>query len=375
MAAVMTQNATTTATLTVVLKQNDALTFLLQQPNELIGEVVQWLDIKDLLNLRRTCRSLHELIHSHEESICARYRRTLGREHAVFDLPDRVFIRRNDLTYYIELQHRYESMRLLSLTLAEHVSAGLRQSSPQLGKEDEDAWRQRKGRKLHKAIFPWLFALNSFFECLGSVFAVGEESFASLDNETYLALRDVYDLDQQQLIENSSAYQHQAIDEMSSVFSVLKGVMRAKKLSLNSKSHKYPFASVKRMLLQFGLMPLGSFVRPEIDDAERRILLVSVNERTMTARAFVDHRADMTSIHHLDTERLTQTTLHSFRRLDVRNSFMDRQDIWSRASIAVMQREGMTDLLSPEPEKWLREHMAESNDINFDMGSWATPVG
>ncbi len=358
-------------------KHTDVLAYLLEQPNELIAEVVQWLDLKDLLSLRITSRKLHELVHGHEEGICAGYCRRLRQEHHALQLPTRIHGLTNDLLFHIELQHRYEPIRQLSLTLSDHIAMKMRLRSPLPEKVGEGPWRVRKRLKLHYNLFPWLFAFNSFLECLKQVFIKGDEAFSCLDDDTYLSMHNIYDLDQQQIIEDLQPDDEETIGHITTAFAILLGVAAAKKLSLNSKSPKYPFASIKRIMIYRGVVPLDGILSQFItDDSKRQKAIIAASERVMNVggRKTVTYRKPpLRSIRHLDTQRLQASDAPSSRRIDVRNWFVDRQDVWYKAAFAVVQRKGLTQDFPPNNADWIRSMLAEEDDPEFDVGDWNKP--
>ena len=357
-------------------RHTDVLAYLLEQPNELIAEVVQWLDLKDLLNLRVTSRKLHQLVHSHEEGICARYCRRLRQEHHALQLPAKIHGLTNDLLFYIELQHRCEPIRQLSLTLSDHIAMRLLIRSALPEKEAEGTWRVRKRLRLHQNLFPWLFAFNNFLECLKHVFIEGDEALSGLDDDTYLSMHDIYYLDQQQIIESLQPCDEETISNITAAFAILLGVAAAKNLSLSSKSPKYPFASIKGIMMFRGLMPFEAILSRFADDSKRRKELIAASERVGHGggRKAVSYRRPLLrSICHLDTERPQAFGTQSSRRIDVRNWFIDRQEVWMRASFAVAQRKGLTRELPPDTDQWIRDMLAEDDDPVFDVGFWSKP--
>lgn len=151
---------------------------LLLQPPEVISEVLQWLDLKDLLSLRISNRKLHALIHYHEKSICARFCSRLRRQDSVLQLPAKIHGLTNDLLFYIELQRRYSAIRDLASLLANHVVSRIQIQQADCEKHDMEQWRMKKIMKLRQHLFPALFLLNNFLECLYAVYISGEETFA-----------------------------------------------------------------------------------------------------------------------------------------------------------------------------------------------------
>ncbi|RMD41110.1 hypothetical protein DV735_g4029, partial [Chaetothyriales sp. CBS 134920] len=359
----------------VQIRRADILTFLLEQPHELIGEVVVLLDLKDLLNLRITSRRLHQLVHSHEQAICARYYSRIRHRHAAgLQLPTALRGLPNDLTSYIELRRRYEPIHQLSLAFSHHIAMKLRLKTRFPTKEAECRWRERKSLRLHRQLFPGLFALNSFLESLRTVFIRGEHDFASLSNKEYLCLQGVYDFDQQHIIEEVYSWSRENIVNITTAFQVFIGIAAANRLSLASKAPRYPFASVKRILIFCGLMPFQTILCCTSQHTTNQTKeLISASERvghSDGARPVVDPKSRLPSIHHLDTHRLEPPIEQSSRGVTVRNVFVDSQDLWTSAACAVAQRKGARRGFPPNIDDWLWRKLKEADDPSFALGAW-----
>ena len=355
----------------------EVLSHLLDQPPEIVGEVLQWLGLTDLLSLRITNRRLHFLVHNHEKSICARFVRRLQRQNSALQLPIKIHGLANDLLFYIELQRRYSAIHELSVLLSRHVISKIKIRHPAPEKPDDQEWRERKVSRLQQRLFPALFLFTNFLECLHSVYMSGEEAFADWDDDMLLSLHDVYDLDQQRIIEDFSPCNKETIKNVTAASAVLLGVAKSQKLSLSSKSLKYPFASLKRILISTGLLSVSKILSPGHSDTERRNRLIEVNEAVwgLKGRRPVEYRGlRLQSIHHLETERIqcvgTPPTNRSYR---TKNWFVDRQDVWTKAAFAVFQRLGSTDAFPPDTDAWIRRSIAEAYDPVYDLIDWRAP--
>ena len=358
-------------------RPEEVLSHLLDQPAEVVGEVLQWLGLRDLLNLRITNRRLHQLVHHHERSICGRFARRLQRQNKALQLPIKIHGLTNDLLFYIELQRRYSAIQELSALLSNHIIWRITIRHPAPEKADDQAWRERKISRLHQRLFPALFLFNNFLECLYSVYLEGEEAFADWDDDMLLGLHDVYDIDQQRIIEDFSPCNEDTIKNVTAASSILLGVAKSRKLSLASKSPKYPFASLKRILLSAGLMPIPRILNPTNKDAEGRTRLIEASETIWQARRRkpVEYMGPrLRSIHHLETERVQYFgDLRTNRCQKGRNWFVDRQDVWTKAAFAVFQRLGSTGSFPPDTDAWIRHSIAEAYDPVYDLGDWKSP--
>ncbi|RMZ88052.1 hypothetical protein DV736_g4715, partial [Chaetothyriales sp. CBS 134916] len=244
-------------------------------------------------------------------------------------------------------------------------------------KEAEHCWRERKRLHLHRQLFPWLFALNGFLESLRIVFIQGDQDFASLSDKAYLALKDVYDLDQQHIIESVYSWSDESIVNITVALEVFIGIAAAKRLSLESKAPKHPFSSVKKILIFRGLMPFKEILcRFSHDASSQREELIVASERLMHGggpRRIVDLKPPLPSIHHLHPARLEAPTEQSSRGVVVRNAFVDKQDLWYKAANAVVQRKGVRRGFPPNTDEWLRKVLKETDDPPFNLSAWTKP--
>jgi hypothetical protein len=352
-----------------------AFSRLLNQPPELVGGMLQWLEVPDLLSLRLTSRTFHNLVHDHETSICGRYCRQVQREHRAFQLPPTVYAPRKDLLHYIDLHRRYSAISILADRISNHVVRHIEIQRPKLDKAQEELWRSKKVTKLRAELFPALFLYNSFLECLYAVHLRGEDEFSTWDADEILSLIDVYNLDQQRIIANLDA---QTIKNVSAAASIFFGKLRWHRVSVSMRSHTYPFATVKRILLASGILPFVDIMARGSTDNDMRNKLVEASDKIWhgTGRTPVVHQwGSLDSIHHLRTDRLHQTISNSpFANHKVQNRFIERQDIFNMAAFAVLQRLDASATSLPDPNQWLRRVIAEPGDPTFVLGKWNSPA-
>jgi hypothetical protein len=353
------------------------LAVLIRQPTEIIGEVLQWLELKHLLILRIADRRFHNLIHRHEQSICARFCGRLRRQNRALQLPVKIHGLTNDLLFYVELQRRYLIIRELSLLLCTKIVSKIRTHHPNADETMMAEWRSRKRSMLNSRLFPSLFILNNFLECLRPVFMHGEEAFALWDEDLLLALHDVYDLDQQRIIEDLKPCDESTIRDVTAAFMILCGVAKSKKLSLSSKSPKYPFCSLKKILVYSGVQPLLRILEETAGDEPPRNKLIQAGENLWQeqGRKAVQHNGPMLrSIYHLETDRIPSVANLTVNRCHrPKNWFIDRQDVWSKAAFAVVQRLGSTESFPPDANEWVRYTIAEAYDSAYVIDDWNAP--
>jgi hypothetical protein len=353
------------------------LVVLIRQPTEIIGEVLQWLELKHLLILRITDRRFHYLIHRHEQSICTRFCGRLRRQNRALQLPVKIHGLTNDLLYYVELQRRYLIIRELSLLLCTKIVSKIRTHHINPDEATMAEWRSRKRSMLNSKLFPSLFILNNFLECLRPVFVKGEEAFALWDEDVLLALHDVYDMDQQRIIEDMNPCNASTIHDVTAAFLILCGVAKSRKLSLSSKSPKYPFCSLKKILVYSGLQPVLGILEESTSEEPPRNKLIEPGENLwheQGRKAVQHHGPILRSICHLETDRVPSVANLTVNRCHrPKNWFIDRQDVWTKAAFAVIQRLGSTASFPPDPNDWIRHTIAEAYDPIYVIDDWKAP--
>ena len=263
------------------------------------------------------------------------------------------------------------------MLLSKHVISRIKTRHPAPEKAEDQEWRERKISRLQQRLFPALFLFNNFLECLYSVYMSGEEAFADWDDEMLLSLHDVYGLDQQRIIEEFSPCDVETIKNVTAASAVLLGVAKSRKVSLSTKSPKYPFASLKRMLVHSGLLSIHQILKPSNSDTDRRNLMVLASEgiwQSKGRRPVHYNGLRLRSIHHLETERshfLGEAPTNRCHK--ARNWFVDRQDVWTKAAFAVFQRLGSIEPFPPDTDTWIRYSIAEAYDPVYDFGDWKSP--
>lgn len=351
------------------------LSLLLQQPTEIITAVLRWLEVKDLLNLRVSCRQLHMLLHALEQSFCAAYCGQLKQEYAGLRLLASIHEDKTDLMSYIELQHRHSGIWALSGVLSKHVLSKLN-FQVTAEKATLTDLRVRKSGRLQKALFPYLFMLNNFLESLRQVIVEADEAFAEWDDDIYMSANDVFLLDQQHLVKvlcDSTA----SILGISAAHSILVGVCTARSVGIKIRPSSYPFATVKRIMLTRGLLPFAALLADDQDDAARRIALNRASESVLpesVGQLYQPglHGNALKTIHHLDISRSYVPEPRRHRPYRVTNKFLDRQNVWDKAAFAVLRRvyDPEIDQQSEDADEWVLRAIAEPSDVAYSLADW-----
>jgi hypothetical protein len=347
------------------------LLLFLGQPTEIIGLILHWLDIKDLLNLRLSNRRLHTLVHDHQHSICLAFCRRLQRDYPGMTMPTPLGSKALDLVYYLRAQRHYDGILRLSETMAQHITKHI--TYIQLtDKISESVAMERAVRRLRKRLIPGLSRLQNFLEQLKVIVVEGELLTEDWDDDTFASCVDMFQLDQQGLVE-AICQDLSEIWEIQFAFRLFMGVCRGKGFVQKTRAPKYPFASVKRILLYLGMLPFVDMLQSAADSSSRREALIVANSGVFSASKPLKHsRPPLSTIFHLNTSAWARQPKKR-RPYRVINKFVERQDIWAAAAHAVLQRQTS----SPDPNGDINMGILDTisaQDIGaFRLGNWTLP--
>ncbi|KPI41119.1 uncharacterized protein AB675_8060 [Cyphellophora attinorum] len=334
--------------------QSDVLRLLIRQPPEIRAKVLEILEVKDLLTLRRVNHALHELIHEHEAGLCASYRRTRPRT-----MPSISPVHGNarDLIFYIDLKQQDVRMWHLAHVLVDYYYPQSNEEGV-ADKVRDHVTRDKKRLSFRQVLFRAMFMLDNFLEALCVVMNDADEAFKDWDDDTYLGAVDVFMLDQQHIIEDLAQTPQDVVD-MLAAWKLLLAMCDAKKLKFTLHAPHVPFASIKRIVLYCGLSVLSELLEGSQDVAVRRNLLGEMcgrASRYWNARDTTSLLGNppLDSIHHLAVDRHRMAGYCSRRASRVVNKFVETQDIISQAAFSVLQRE--SNISDPEagtqPSTW-----------------------
>lgn len=323
-----------------------------KQPTEIVGLILSWLAVKDLLNLRITNHSLHNLVHDHAESTCSKVCSRLQSVSPAIRLATNIHSSKRDLLFCIKLSRRYHLISEVSTLLSERLVRSIKLYPPFADSKEASVWHTRKERLLQRRLLPALFVLNNFLESLRLTFALGEHHFADLSDEEYMQLKDVYSLDQQHLIEQLEHCDQRMMCDITHAFFVLNLICTSSATGtvLPLDHVAFPRTPFKRILVMRGLLPFASFLKPttESNNTEGRVVAkFTVNDELWRGEYFKSIRLakpPLVSVHHLHTDNGVPPDLHNLAnnsRLRSRGAlanFTEEQDIWLGPAAVVAQR-------------------------------------
>lgn len=348
-------------------------------PNEIIVQVLAYLDYSDLLAARRTSRSFHALVHKHEEALAKR-------QYDAFPfrglLEDASLFGQNDLSQIVEIAVRGKVAAEVASTTAERIAGTLHFRHTPYTVDELKAWKTRKTKVLVAKFEPALFVLYGFFVKLRqSIWDVAEQ-FKYLSDEDYLGLAQVFDLDQQYMIEKVRA---DSLIDITESFRALQGVSSAKGLVIGRHGRIVPGTTTIRSHIAFGGFHAFANTFCATDYTSGRTKWDALVEDLWKPKKDGELEAPCTSydarplpsIHHLRSGQDVPTRIFTtLRSMETQVKLIEEQSFWEKAALTVMQRKGIVRRIDPDIptiETWMREVIAEKGDPWFEFGRWSRP--
>lgn len=241
--------------------------------------------------------------------------------------------------------------------------------------------------------------LNNFLEGLKLTFALGDISFADWDDKEYENLRDVYDIDQQQMIERLKHCSVDAMIDISVSFYILRVLCKRRGMSSHTSMNfsASPRPSLKRVLVMHGLLPFPRLLGPIGKDRRDPLLAAPPIDDYVWRGKYIKPlhhtHAALQTIHHVHTgiessPELAQLAIdRPFRDRSALAKFTDHQDIWFGAAFQVSQRKdfalyrakvtnstGCVEKLGLDPvNAWVKWMITKEGDPKFEVGDWRNP--
>ena len=341
---------------------------LLQLPQELLVNIISHLGWRDICRLRLINRQLHNLIHDTESTIVRKHlSETAGVLLESFKPAGSLL----SLDYQIELRYRLRECRRLASLLATRCCAKLEPQSPL---DEEKAWRTRKMNKLRDDLMTGLFALYEFLCRFQEVVLRSLHEFEEYSTVDVVRLGSILSLDQQRIIENLP---QGSLVRIIQAWRILKGVANSRGVPFNQKSTKYPYTTVKVVLVLGGLDRFRSLINKT--SLEERIQdLESFNAEIwhgLTWKPVVLlEGAPLSSIHHLAAppKRVSSADFPKSMSPIATVTFISRQHVCEPSVAAVVLRlSGTLDNVLPV-KQYICEVITEKGD-SFSLLSWNTP--
>jgi hypothetical protein len=347
------------------------LELLLKQPTEITTAIFFWLDIRDLLNVRISCKRLHRLVHDLSQSLYAHMSSCLRQKYgkSLHLLPPREEV---DLASFIELQSSCLSILKLAEVLADHVASQLIISAAS-DKTIEFTLRSEKAGILQRQLFPYLFTLNRFLDGLGRLLAEADQALADWDDDIYVAAEDMFLLDQQDLVK-SVCPDAESISGVSAAMTILLVVCKAKGLGPRTRAPVYPFPSIKRLMLLKGLRPFAELLEESDRDA-RRARFGRAGQAVLRVYQAEACHSNAPGIQPLDMVKCLLPTRSPRRPTGVIEQFLKGQNIWHKAACTILLRDFAIEVYQGHnsADAWIMKAIAQCSDPDLKLGDWHVP--
>ncbi len=273
------------------------------------------------------------------------------------------------LDNWTELRYRIRTCRQLASVLATQCCANLK---PQSSLDDQEAWCMRKTKKLKFLLMSSFLAFYEYLVLLRQVVLRTLHEFEEYVVADFTRLGFILDLDEQRILEN---FPTDTLIHITQAWRILQGVSRAKNVSLELSSAKYPYTTVKMALVLGGLDRFTALIS-KANYKERIQDLDAFGAELWHGEIWKSYvslnETPLSSIHHLATrqKRVSSVDFPKNMRQRAILTFITRQNICECSLKAVILRvQGTLDNILLV-ERYICEAVKEEGDSFRLLSSW-----
>ena len=340
---------------------------LLQLPRELIIDIISELNCRDLYSMRLVNHEIHNLVHENESTIVRKYlSEELESLQKFFKPPGSL-----NLNYRIDLRYRLRESRQLASVVADRCCAKLKPQQP----FDNEEWRKKKAKILRDKLLMGLFALYEYLDRYREVVLRSMHDFEACSTADFASLGFVLGLDQQRIFETFPA---ESFLHITQAWRILEGVAHSRNIPLSCKSTKYPYSTIKAVLVLGGLDRFGELIsKPTLK--ERFQDLDAFNEEIWNGQKWKLYKSFegpiLSSVHHLapPPKRVSSADFPKGTPPTAPMTFINRQHICEPSLAAVILRYSRTLDDVPSVDQYICEAVKEEGDPGYVLLPWNQP--
>ena len=357
---------------------------LLHLPNELIISVLVELEPKDLLTLRLVNHLFHDLVHKHEVALATRYRDSNGPIHLLNSPSD---LEKNNLSTLLELAFRVRFARKLADMMSDRIISHVKFRNNPFDAESLKKWNERKVKRLSATFEVSILILFDFFVGMREALLQAAFQFRDLSADEYLSLGQLFELDQQYMIEKVPA---ELLVDVSETWRVIQAIAGAKGLSPTRffrrrqtnagepSSYSAGHITMYYLVTHGGLYALGSLLcETAFTGFVQQFSPLLEKLRLRTDKWGFKQPTPRSTIKHIESSTDAQfTEFPPLRDQETQTKFVESQNLWEKSAMAVMQRRRMVNAVDPHIpiiETWLRDVIFENGDPWIDFRRWSRP--
>lgn len=326
------------------------INLLLRQPTEIRQLVINWFEVTDLLNLRATNHALQALVHDSECGICVEFSEHISRSYALSHVPLSI----DQLSIYFQAERWYrgicEVSEILTSRICQSISLSPHSSKDQTIVDLLPKVHKRVKWKLTRSLILLQHYLNFVFQTL----VENEAHLSSLDDDDYIGLFNIFDLDQQNfLTEHMGRLTEADFIDVTASLGVFKAVCKARRLPLNLKTHTFSLVSIKQVLMYNGFVPFAELLAKKTTSRDQVSIIKQLDSQWSRQRSDIGY-VQLESIQHLTPRALPGTALDHRRSIKAREAYIDHQDIWDRSARALMMQKLGRFPTIVSPTEWVQ---------------------
>lgn len=352
---------------------------LLQQPDEIRYLVLNKLDSLDLLSLRATNHTLHQLVHGASPALCAGLSKRIAESHKLSHITMGI----SDLSTFFNMSSRFKAACGVAAIVAERIAPYLTSLDLRGDKTALQAWRKRKKLLMQRRLERGLIILQIYLVFMLNNMNDNELYFEPLDDETYTSLRNIFLFDQQGFIKkHMSGLTEEEFTNVTAALELLKETCKARCIPFRSKFSAHPFTSIRQILILKGLAPFTKLLVKDTSMAQQATILRRLNRQFgQHRRSYITSETESPCLSLPMLVGYWQSRIAFFdvkRSNQARDRFIANQDIWDTSARAVItQKLGVAPMAQTATnmvQKLCVEENGQPDKGVVLVGAWNQPT-
>lgn len=360
------------------------INLLLQQPPEIRTAILDNLESRDLLSLRATSHTLHNLVHESSSALCGGLKERISKGN---DL-SHIHVNIPDLSAFVKISSRYRSACEVAVIIADRIAQHVSPTCLRFDKRALEDWRKKKSRRLERRLRRNLVVLELYLMFMLYNMDANEGNLEPLDNDEYTSLRNIFLLDEQEYFRSHMSGLTEAdIVEVTTALDILRSTCEARCVPFTMKSPSYPFTSVRQILIFKGLAPFAELLTADAGLALQETILRRQSRSIRQYRrsyTMLEPHGPCHALSALEGYWHNQKVPFDVKRSSsARELFISHQDIWVESARAFMQHKLGRALKMERALKkqsaaaWIQgvcvEDEKSMRESEISVGNWAEP--
>jgi len=359
-------------------RHDSVINLLLQQPTEIRNLILNSLDSRDLLTMRATSRTLHDLIHESSTPLCLSFYEHNSRIHHLPLTP----LNTPNLSAFFRMSSRYKSACEVATIIALRIAQYLSTRATRDDNAALEIWRRKVISRLERRLKRSLIILQIYLNFMLDNMNENEGNLEPLDDDEYTGLHNIFLFDEQSFLQrNMPMLTETDFIDVTAALEILKLMCKGRCVPFRMKSPAHPFTSVRHILMVKGLAPFTELLAKDVSLAQQEALLRRLSRNIGQSRR--SHSASnvaspCSSLNALDGYWQSRDICFDLKRSNsARDRFISHQDIWDKSARAFMmprlERAPKTQAATVWIQKLCVEGDEKARESDILIGDWDQP--